>query len=348
MSAAMKAVLLLAPNQLALEEVPRPAPGPGEVLVRVAAVGICQTDVELLTGIHGAIREGLTRYPIVPCHEWSGYVAALGAGVTHLREGDLVAGETGIGCLRCRLCLTGHHNLCRDATETGILRRDGALREYHVQNATFVHRYPTADPSAAALVEPASVGVYACQKAQVSPLDHVAVVGAGTIGQFCAQAARAFGARTVLVVSRSTPKLRLAEQLGADRAVSSATEDLGAITNEMTAGAGFDVVIEAAGTAAAFDDALRLCGPAGRVAMVGLSAAEPYGFGLDTVIDREQTIIGVRGSPNTYPQTIDLITKGVIQTTPLISHRFPLDRYQEAFAITRSGGASVLKVMLVL
>lgn len=344
----MQAVRLLGPGRLALERLPRPTPGPGEVLVRVAAVGLCQTDVELLTGIHGAIREGLTQYPIIPCHEWSGYVAELGAGVTHLQPGDLVVGETGIGCLRCRLCLTGHHNICRAATETGILKRDGALREYHVQNATFVHRYPVDDPAAAALVEPASVGVYSCHKAQVSPLDRVAVVGAGTIGQFCAQAARAFGARTVLVVSRSAPKLRLAEKLGVDRAVSAATADLRAVAEELTDGEGFDVVIEAAGTRPAFDEALRLCGPAGRVALVGLSSAEPYGYGLDTIIDREQTIIGVRGSPNTYPQTIDLIVKGAVQTAPLITQRFPLAEYEEAFRVAREGGAGVLKVLLTL
>lgn len=342
----MKALQLLGPNELVLRELPRPDPGPGEVLVRVAAVGICQTDIELLTGVHGALRAGLTQYPFTPGHEWSGYVEALGAGVSGVRVGDLVCGETGMGCGHCRLCLTGHHNICHQVQETGILARDGGMREYHVHPAAFVHRWPHDDPLAAALTEPASVGVYACHKAGVSPLDRVAVVGAGSIGQCCAQAARAFGARYVLVISRSAPKLLLAEELGADLAVSSDAKDVLAVAADVTEGDLFDVVIEAAGTRAAFDLSLRLCGHNGRVAMVGLSAPEAYGFGLDTVIDREQTIIGVRGSPNVYAETVDLLATGKMQAHPLISGCYPLEAYAEAFALAQSGQPNILKVLL--
>lgn len=342
----MWALRVHGPDDLRRDEVPRPEAGPGEVLARVAAAGICHTDLEVLSGEHGAIGRGLTTYPFVPGHEWAGYVAEVGEGVTGLCEGDLVVGETGIGCLRCRLCLTGHHNMCRQVTETGILGRDGAMREYHVQRADFVHRYPQDDPELAALVEPASVGVYTCQRLQVSPLDRVAIIGGGTIGQFSLQAARAFGALQTVMVTRSAPKLRLAREFDADAVVNSAEQDLVAWAEEATGGDFFDVVLECAGSPESMHDALELGGYASRIAVVGYGGLEPLGHGMPTVIDREQTIIGVRGSPHVYPQTIALMERGTICGRPVISHRFGVGDFAEAFEVAKRGGADVMKVML--
>jgi L-iditol 2-dehydrogenase len=346
MSATMLGLRIHGPGDLRLEEMTRPSPAPDEVLVKIAAAGICGTDVEVLAGTHGALLQGTSHYPMIPGHEWSGYVAEVGSEVTHLRVGDLVVGETGIGCFRCALCLSGHHQLCPHGTETGIVGRDGAMREYHVQKADFVHKAPLGDPEVAALVEPASVGVYACHRAGVSPLDRVAVVGGGAIGQLCLQAARACGARFTMLVTRSEPKLRLARELGADVAVSSAEVDIADYAAEVTDGQLFDVVIEAAGTEAAFNDSLLIGGYTSRIGLVGLANRRPLGFGLWTVIDREQTIIGVRGSPHVYPQTIGMMLRGKIQVRPLISHSLPLQKYQEAFRLATSGGPDVLKVLL--
>lgn len=349
MAETMRALRLHGPREVRLEEMPRPEAGPGEVVVRIAAVGICWTDIELYQGVHGAQAMGLTGYPFTPGHEWSGHVAQVGEGVGHLQVGDRVVGETGIGCLRCELCLAGHHQLCPQGTETGIVRRDGAMREYHVQSADFVHRFPAGgDPVVAALTEPASVGVYACRKTGVSPLDRVAIVGGGTMGQCCLQAAKGFGARQLLMVSRSLPKLALAEGFGADAVVNSRETDLLEAALELTDGELFDVVIEAAGTHAAFRDALIIGGYVSRIGMVGLSLREPFGYGLETVINREQTIMGVRGSPHVYPQTIRMITAGILQLEPLVSHRFALADYAEAFALAEQGGPDVMRVVLVM
>lgn len=335
-----------APGDLRLEKMPRPSPAPDEVLVKIAAAGICGTDVEVLAGTHGALLQGTSHYPMIPGHEWSGYVVEVGSEVTHLQVGDLVVGETGIGCFQCALCLSGHHQLCPHGTETGIVGRDGAMRQYHVQKADFVHRVPFDDPEVAALVEPTSVGVYACHRTGISPLDRVAVIGGGAIGQLCLQAAKACGARFTMLVTRSEPKLRLARELGADVAVSSADVDIASYAAEVTNGELFDVVIEAAGTEPAFNDALLIGGYTSRIGLVGLASHQPLGFGLWTVIDREQTIIGVRGSPHVYPQTIEMMASGKIQARPLISHSFALEQYQEAFGLATSGGPDVLKVLL--
>jgi L-iditol 2-dehydrogenase len=345
MTATMRALRVHGVRDVRLEELPRPEPGPGEVLVRIAAVGICRTDLELYDGIHGAILSGIQQYPFVPAHEWCGDVVQVGEGVDNLQVGDRVIGETGIGCLRCPLCLSGHHQLCPNGTETGIVRRAGAMREYHVQAATFVHRFDGA-AHLGALVEPASVGVYSCHKVGVSPLCRVAVIGGGAIGQCCLQAARAFGARQTVMVSRSAPKLAMAQRHGADAVVNSKTTDLVAAARELTEGDLFDVVIEAAGTEGAFRDALLVGGYVSRIALVGYSAREPFGHGLETVIYREQTIIGVRGSPHVYPQTIALMARGDLQLEELVSHRYPLAQYQEAFAVAEAGGPEVMRVLI--
>jgi len=345
--ATMRALRVHGPHELRLEELPRPTPGPGEVLVRIAAVGICRTDLELYAGIHGALAAGRQRYPFVPGHEWCGCVAEVGEGVTRLQVGDRVIGETGIGCLRCPLCLAGHHQLCPNGSETGITGRDGAMRGHHVQNADFVHRFAGA-PEIGALVEPASVGVYTCVRAAVSPLDRVAIVGGGAIGQCCLQAARAFGARQTVMVTRSAPKLEMAERGGADAVINSAATDVVAAARELTGGDLFDVVVEAAGTQEALRDALALGGYVSRIAVVGHSGQEPFGYALGGLIHYEQTIIGLRGSPHVYPQTIELIQRGVLQLEELVSHQYALEDYREAFAVADAGGPDVMRVLVRL
>lgn len=343
----MRSLMAYGPGDVRLETVPVPGCGPEEVLVRVRAVGVCRTDLEVIGGRHGALLRGVSRYPLVPGHEWAGEVVACGERVSHLRVGELVVGETGIGCLQCRVCLSGHHNLCPQGTETGIVGRDGAMREYHVQRAAFVHPCPALDPHLAALIEPASVGVYACHRVQVSPLDRVAIVGAGSIGLLCLQAALACGARQVVMVSRSGPKLQLAQQLGATATLDNTTGDVLPEARELTAGDLFDVVLEAAGTPASLTLSLALGAYAGRVAVVGYASPEPYGHSLETVIDREQTIVGVRGSPLVYPQTIEMVRRGSLQLEPLVTHRYPLEDFATALKVADEGGPEVIKVLLL-
>ena len=156
----MKALRVVGPADIRIEDVPAPQPGPDEVLVEIHAAGICGTYLEIVFGRHRWYHDGTASFPMTPGHEWSGYVREVGCEVTHLKPGDLVSGETGIGCRNCELCLTGHHNICSKVTETGILGRDGAMRQFHVQAANFVHKHGDIDPDAAELAEPTAVAVY--------------------------------------------------------------------------------------------------------------------------------------------------------------------------------------------
>lgn len=341
----MRALRIKGIGDLTLEDLPRPAPGPKEVLVEVQAAGICGTDMEVLHGNHSAYLRGVAHYPVTPGHEWSGIVREVGAEVTRFAPGDLVTGETGIGCLECDLCLSGRHNLCRRVVETGIFNRDGGMREWHVQPETFTHKAEGLTPEQAALVEPATVAVHACKQGKVGVSDNVAVLGCGPIGLLTIQAARIAGARKIMATSRSAPKLKLAGELGADRVVNAAKEDVVGAGMEMSRG-GFDVILECSGSMEAVGQGFDLAAPLGRLVIAAAYRGEPFTHGIDGIIGRELTIVGSCGSPHAWPETIDMIRRGQMRVEPVVSHRFALDEYKEAFALAEEGGPDVLKVLL--
>ncbi len=343
----MKAIRLRGFGDLRLEESETPVVAQDEVLIEVQAAGICGTDLELLHGRHLAYRAGIARLPVVPGHEWGGVVVEVGARVTRFQPGDVVTGETGLGCLRCRYCLTGHHNVCPEVVETGIFNRDGGMRQLHVHPEVFTHSAEGLTPEQAALVEPATVAVHACRRAKVSVADRVAVLGCGPIGLLAVQAARLFGARYVLATSRSAPKLALAARLGADRAVDASSEDLLAVTDEVTGGEGFEVVLECSGSIQALGQALDIGARLGRIAMVGGYGEATLERDLMPIVGKEMEVYGSRGSPHAYPETIDAVRKGQLVVGPIVSHRFPLTRYREAFELAERGGPDVLKVLIL-
>ncbi len=333
-------------HDLRLEDIPRPEPGPGEVLVQVQAAGICRTDIEIVTGGHGDYVAGRARVPITLGHEWSGRVEAVGEGVEHLKPGMLVTGETGIGCGQCELCRRGHYNLCPQVTETGIINRDGAMAEYHLHPAGFTYDIAGLPFDQAAVLEPATCGVYACRQGRVTPADRVLITGGGSIGQLAAQAARAFGAWQVVVTSHSRTKLELAEKLGADAALQS-DDSLLQAARRVTQGEMFDVAIECSGSGSALGDCVQLVKPRGRIVLIGAAHRWPEAPPPGRIVGAELQIIGVRGSPHVWPETIELVRKGKIKTGPVISHRLPLAQWRQAFDLVQSNDPTVLKALLL-
>jgi L-iditol 2-dehydrogenase len=341
----MKAVRLHGERDLRYEDVPTPEPGPGEVLVRVRACGVCRTDFEVYTYRVMFYQTGMARVPITLCHEWSGEVVQVGADVKGFEAGDLVTGETGLGCLKCRLCLTGHHNICPDRIETGILNRDGAFAEFIAHPAMITHKFRDLSFEEAALAEPAACGVYAARRARITPADAVAVLGGGAIGQLAQQAARAFGARTTMLTSRSPEKLKLAEELGADAAVNARDQDVYEAAMDLTHGHGFDVVIEATGSISGFNDALRITTTRGRIALESVYERVPPGD-IDDIVYRELDVFGCVGGPNVWDETLELMRRGAIRTAPLISRRLPLSRVQEALSAMEKGEPGIVKIVV--
>ena len=342
----MRALQLHAIGDLRLDELPAPTPGPGEVLVRVAAVGVCRTDIEVHSGGHPDYRTGLAMTPVTPGHEWAGTVVGVGADVEGFAPGDEVTGETNIGCGHCAYCHSGHGNVCPHRVETGILNRHGAMRELHPHPAAYTHHLQGVPLDEGALVEPAAVATWACEQAEITPKDRVAVIGAGSIGNLAMQAARAFGARFVMITSRSPEKLELAQRLGADAAVNAAREDVPARAAELTDGKLFDVVIEASGHIAGLTDAFRLARTRARIMPLSVYESTDFGINPTVIVSTELRVIGSCGSPNVWPAIIGLIRRGRIQVAPLISARYPLSQFREAYEAVERGSPTLLKALL--
>jgi len=342
----MKALRYVGQAETRLDDLPAPTPARDEVLVEVQAVGICRTDVDILTGLHPAYVSGQAKAPVVLGHEWSGIVVGLGSEVTEPPIGALVTGETGIGCGVCDLCRIGQHNACPSRVETGIFNRDGAMRQLHVHPARLTYRCDGLTPDEAAMVEPATVGVYSCKRANVRPGDRVLVLGGGPIGQLAAQAARVFGASKVVLATRSPEKLALAQQLGADAVFNAGAEGFVDALTEHTKGDLFHVIIEASGNIQSIYDAISLARPLGRLVILGVFE-QPLVQDLAVLVAKELTLLPTVGSPGVWPLTISLMQSGRIRVAPLASRRFPLSQYEEALQTAQRGGPDIVKCLLL-
>jgi threonine dehydrogenase-like Zn-dependent dehydrogenase len=352
---------------------PVPVPGPGEVLVRVRAVGICGTDLEICHGTMGYYTQGRARYPIIPGHEWSGQVVALGTTTTgdgdgrvdhHLKVGDHVVGETCLPCWRCEDCVGDNYHRCAQRREAGIMNKDGAFAQYLAFPARSLHVVDRRVPfETACVIEPLTVAVRAV-KMCVRPGDTVVVIGDGSIGLLVLLAARAYGAHAVLVAGTTPNRLAKARELGADAtfdfsstlASASASETVSASASDSfrravmalgDRGRLADVVIEAAGQPAAFESALMAVKDGGRVTVLGVFGGQRASVDLDQVVLRDLSIRGTVGSPGVWPETVALVESGQIAADAIITHRFEgLGRFPDALALVHARADNVIKAVL--
>jgi len=338
----MRAVVVERPGAAGLRRVPRPEPGPGEVLVRVGAAGICGSDVEVLEGRRPA---RYVRYPIIPGHEWAGTVEAVGPGVEDIREGAAVVAEGFRACGDCARCREGRTNLCAaEYAETGFTHA-GAFADFLCVPAHLVHELPPgSDLAAAALLEPAACVAQGLLEVDLRPGMTVAVVGSGTLGLLAvALLARVSPARLALVGTR-VPRLALGVELGA-------TETWNVRRDQrLEAGFGldadFDLVFEAAGTIDGARSAIELARRGGTVVLEGISG-QPSGVDADAVVLGHLRVQGIFGaSRNAWRWVVELFADGVLDTKPLVSHSFPLEQHDTAFTTLADRNGDALKVQL--
>ncbi|WP_214323815.1 NAD(P)-dependent alcohol dehydrogenase [Nonomuraea sediminis] len=318
----MRAAVLHGVGKIVLEERPRPEPGPREVLVQVASVGTCGSDVHYYE--HGRIGDFVVESPLVLGHEPSGTVVADGSDVTRHRRGQRVSLEPGVPDFTCVQCRAGRYNLCPGMRFFGTPPIDGAFCEYVTLHEEFAHPVPDSlSDDAAALIEPLSVGVWACRKARVEPGSRVLVTGAGPVGLLCMQAALAFGATDVMITDINMARLRLARELGA-------SETLDVRENSLS-DAGFepDVLLECSGHPAAVGEAIRAVGRAGRVVLVGMGGEE-IPLPLAHVQTRELEVTGTFRYANTWPQAIALAASGRVTLDALVTGHHGLDEVEHA------------------
>jgi L-iditol 2-dehydrogenase len=247
----MRVSVLRGAGDLAVEERPDPTPAPHEVLVRVVSVGVCGSDVHYFE--HGRIGSHVVDSPLVLGHEASGEVVGVGSSVTRLSVGQRVSIEPGVPDFSCGQCLAGRYNLCEDMRFFATPPIDGAFAELVTVHEQFAHPVPDAlSDDAAALLEPLSVGLWACRRGAVGAGSRVLVTGAGPVGLVAAQSALALGAASVIVTDVNEHRLTMAEELGATGAVDVSS------TPVSESGLEVDVLLECSGHPAATADALRV------------------------------------------------------------------------------------------
>ncbi len=321
---------------LRMEERAVPAPGPDEVLVRVRSVGVCGSDIHYFE--HGRIADFVVESPLVLGHESAGTVVAVGAGVDDISLGTTVAMEPGVPCAACEQCRAGRYNLCPDVQFFATPPVDGAFCEYVVLPRAFAHPVPDhVSFDAAALVEPLSVGVWACRKAEVRVGTRVLVTGAGPIGIMAALVARAHGASQVTVSDVNVDRLAFADGLGFGTVDSRDVHLPDAVLA--------DVLIECSGAAPAIDAGIRSVAPAGTVVLVGMSPGTMAELPVGIIQGRELWVTGTFRYAHTYPTAIDLIASGRIDLDALVSRAFPLDQAEQALTYSRRDPAA-MKVMV--
>jgi 2-desacetyl-2-hydroxyethyl bacteriochlorophyllide A dehydrogenase len=319
-------------GEVSVETVDDPTPSHGEVVVAVAACGLCGTDLHILEG------EFAPSLPIIPGHEFAGTVVASGSGVLDIAEGDRVAVDPSLYCHECHYCRLGHNNLCLRWGAIGVTEAGGAAEYVAVPAANCVRLPDQVETADASLIEPLSCAVrgYDVLKSQLG--SHVLIYGAGTMGLMMLELAKRTGAVTVDMVDINPGRLKLASQLGCSNAVTSA--------DEVERPYGWELVVDATGNEKAIQDGLNRVGPAGTYLQFGVSAysaratIEPY-----KIYNQEITITGSMAVLHSYERAAELFATGVLDPRVFITERIPLADYSHALDVFRTGGGLKTQVI---
>jgi 2-desacetyl-2-hydroxyethyl bacteriochlorophyllide A dehydrogenase len=320
----VRAAVITSRGAVGVETVDDPTPGPGQVVVAVAACGLCGTDLHILEG------EFAPSLPVIPGHEFAGTVVARGSGVLDLADGDRVAVDPSLYCHECHYCRLGHNNLCLRWGAIGVSQAGGAAEYVAVPAANCVRLPDGVDIADASLIEPLSCAIrgYDVLRSQLG--SHVLIYGAGTMGLMLLELAKRTGAATVDVVDVNPGRLERAARLGCSDAVTSA--------DELERPYGWELVIDATGNQQAIQDGLDRVGPAGTFLQFGVSAystrvtIEPY-----KIYNREITITGSMAVLHSYERAAELFAAGVLDPGVFITARVPLENYPKALDIFRAG-----------
>jgi L-iditol 2-dehydrogenase len=334
-----RAAVLYGVHDLRIDEVPIPEPGAREVLVEVRAVGVCGSDVHYYE--HGRIGVYVVREPLILGHESGGVVVGQGPGADRHQIGQRVALEPGVPCGRCRQCREGRYNLCPEVRFFATPPVHGAFANYVTIHEDFAFALPdSVSDDAGALIEPLSVGIWACRKARLAGGEHVLVTGAGPIGLLAMQAAFALGASRATVADVNSHRLELARRTGATTVLDLRSQPLG------EAGVEADVLLECSGHPAALADGIRSLRPAGVAVVVGMGPGEEATIPLAVLQNRELTLTGTFRYANTYPTAIELVAAGRVDVEAIVTGHFPLDQAEQALQASRQDPRSVKAVVV--
>ncbi len=334
--------LVEAPGRARLVDIARPEPGPEEVLVRVEAVGICGSDIEMVAG---ARAPAFCRLPVVLGHEWSGRVEAVGDGVDAGLLGRRVAVEGHNYCGACGPCAAGATQRCEQYDEFGFTRH-GGYAPYVAARADLCHVMQRAPADVAAVTEPTACALHAVERVGVTGDDTVVVLGAGPIGLLATALSASRGARRIVVCDVRDAARPFAERMGATEVVIAGSDHLsGALAHVLPDGA--DVVIEAAGQAVTQQIAMLAVRRGGRVALMGLAGARTTPMNLDALVLRDARVEASFAYPSAvFGRAAALIDDGLVDPRPMLTHHLPLSQVEAAFDLLRTRTSPVVKVVL--
>lgn len=345
MTGKMKVAVMLGVGKMGFEEREIPTVKENEVLVKLEYVGICGSDLHYYET--GAIGDYVVKPPFVLGHEPGGTVVEVGKAVKHLKVGDRVALEPGKTCGHCEFCKTGRYNLCPDVVFFATPPVDGVFQEYVAHEADLCFKLPDkVSTLEGALIEPLAVGFHAAIQGDAHIGQKAVVMGAGCIGLVSMMALKARGVSEVYVVDIMENRLEKAMELGATGVINGAKEDVIKKVNELTKGAGMDLVIETAGTKITTRQAIQIAKKGANIVLVGYSKSGEMTLPMSLVLDKELTFKTVFRYRHIYPMAIDAVAQGKVNLKGIVTDIFDLDDAQKAMDYSISNKADIVKAVI--
>lgn len=336
----MQAAFIRGIRDVAIGELPEPAPAPDELLVEVEAVGICGSDLHYY--LEGAIGQQVVEGGFVPGHEFAGRVVDDRAARFGIAPGTLVAVDPATACGRCEWCHRGHVNLCPNVVFKGAPPHMGAMTRLITARPEALFPVPERfDATDAAMLEPLGVAIHAVDLARPRLLESCAVIGCGAIGLLALQVAKVAGVGEMIAVEPHQGRRALALELGADRAVATVAELL-----ELTHGRGVDLVLEATDVREGFQLAAEAARIGGRVVLIGIPEGDGYALQASLARRKGLGIKLSRRMGHVYPRAIELVRRGRVDVRRLATHHFPLAAAPEAFALQAGRSDGIVKAIL--
>jgi L-iditol 2-dehydrogenase len=342
----MKSMMLTGIRQMGIMEIPEPAiVNPNDVKIKMLVVGVCGSDIHYYT--QGRIGTQIVRYPFPVGHEGAGIVTEVGAGVKKVKTGDKIAIEPAMPCWVCDQCLTGRHHTCRNLKFLGCPgQADGCLSEYIVMpEMSCFPLHEKLNPDHGVISEPLAIGVYSAKQSISVKGAKIGILGFGPIGMSVMLAAKALGAESFYVTDKIEARLSLAKKEGAVLIANPLKENVveKILENELLA---LDVVFECCGQQEAFDQAIDLLKPGGKMMVVGIPEFDTWSMNVEKTRRREITIQFVRRQVDCVELSLDLMNNSKINVSNMITHRFPFDKTQDAFDLVAGYSDGVMKAVI--
>jgi L-iditol 2-dehydrogenase len=342
----MMAAVLYEIEDLRLEPYEKPIPKGDEILIKITCNGLCGSDIHFYED--GKLGPFVVDEPYIPGHEATGIIIEKGADVTEeFKLGDRVVIEPGIPCRKCQFCKSERYNLCQKVRFLSAPPENGTFAEYIAVPYDFIHLLPdSVSNEMGAMVEPASVAIHAFTRLNIQAGNSLTILGAGPIGLITLITARAFGLSDIIVVDMVKARLDAATKLGARVVIDAGIDKVVEKIQDQTKGKGTKYVIDTTGSSKACALAPLIAEIGGKIALIGWPEKSDFEYPIEKIIEKELDIVGINRYANTFPKAISMIASGLLDLSPVISHRFSFHDVCDAFAYASKNKLSTLKVVI--